>query len=75
MTACLAYSLNALALSSMLVKQTRQQPTLVYSSATAHPHPLVAVNVKYTSGSRPDSVEAILHVNGVIKRRGAWSGS
>ncbi len=63
------------ALSSMLVKQVRQQPTLVYSSATAHPHPLVAVNVKYTSGSRPDSVEAILRVNGVIKRRGAWSGA
>lgn len=62
-------------LPSVLVKNVTQQPTLLYSSATAHPHPLVGVNVQYTSGTRPDSVEAILRVNGVLKRRGAWLGA
>lgn len=62
-------------LPAVMVKTVTQQPTLVYNSATAHPYPLAAVNVRYTSGLKPDSLEAILRVGGVERRRGKWSGA
>jgi hypothetical protein len=56
-------------------KGTVQAPTLLYNSAVAHPFPLVRTDVRYTSGTRPDSIEAILKVNGVERRRGMWSAT
>jgi RHS repeat-associated protein len=53
-----------------------RSPTLVYSSAQAHPYPLVAAEVTIPSGAaNPDSVEAVLRFNGVEKRRTRWAGS
>jgi hypothetical protein len=62
------------ALPATMSKGTVQAPTLLYTSAMAHPFPVVRADVRYTSGTRPDSVEAILKVNGVERRRGMWSG-
>jgi RHS repeat-associated protein len=51
-------------------------PRLVYSSAHAHPYPLVAAEVTLPAGAaNPDSVEAVLKLNGVEKRRVRWAGS
>ena len=51
-------------------------PVLVYSSAHAHPYPLVAAEVTLPTGAaNPDSVQAILKLNGVTKRTASWGGS
>jgi len=51
-------------------------PTLIYSSAQAHPYPLVAAEVTLPTGSaNPDSVQAILKLNGTERRRAGWLGS
>lgn len=51
-------------------------PTLVYSSAQAHPYPLVAAEVTIpATAANPDSVEAVLRFNGVEKKRARWAGS
>ncbi len=62
-------------LPAAMSKGTVQAPTLLYNSAVAHPYPIVRTDVRYTSGTKPDSVEAILKVNGVERRRGMWSGA
>jgi hypothetical protein len=62
-------------LPAFTVRTTALAPALLYTSATAHPYPLVRADVRYTSGNRPDSVEAILRVNGVERRRGKWAGT
>jgi RHS repeat-associated protein len=50
-------------------------PTLVYSSAQAHPYPLVAAEVTLPAGAaNPDSVEVVLHV-GADSVRARWAGS
>jgi len=48
-------------------------PTLLYNSAPADPFSVVAATVTLTSV--PDSVEAVLLVNGVEKARTRWAGS
>ncbi|GAB1343888.1 hypothetical protein [Gemmatimonas sp.] len=63
------------ALPASMSKGSVQVPTLLYNSAVAHPYPIVRTDVRYTSGTRPDSLEAILKVNGVERRRGMWSGT
>jgi len=63
------------ALPASMSKGSVQVPTLLYNSAVAHPYPVVRTDVRYTSGTRPDSIEAILKVNGVERRRGMWSGA
>lgn len=51
-------------------------PTLLYSSATAHPYPLVAVNVTLPSGAaNPDTVFAKLSINNAGRDSGKWSGA
>jgi RHS repeat-associated protein len=51
-------------------------PVLAYSSAQAHPYPLVAAEVTLPAGAaNPDSVEAVLLLNGVEQRRARWAGS
>lgn len=62
-------------LPAAMSKGTVQAPTLVYNSAVAHPYPIVRTDVRYTSGTKPDSIEAVLKVNGVERRRGMWSGA
>jgi len=50
-------------------------PTLVYSSAQAHPYPLVAAEVTLPAGAaNPDSVEAVLRFNGIETKRARWAG-
>ncbi|WP_461415291.1 RHS repeat domain-containing protein [Gemmatimonas sp.] len=63
------------ALPASMSKGSVQVPTLLYNSAVAHPYPIVRTDVRYTSGTRPDSLEVILKVNGVERRRGMWSGT
>jgi hypothetical protein len=48
-------------------------PTLVYNSAVAQPHPLVAYNL--TLSSIPDSVAVTLTINGVENDRRSWPGN
>ena len=51
-------------------------PMLVYSSAMAHPYPLVAANVTLPAGAaNPDTLTATLLVNGVARDSGKWSGA
>jgi RHS repeat-associated protein len=51
-------------------------PTLIYSTAQAHPYPLVAAEVTLPAGAaNPDSVELALTVNGTERRRARWAGS
>ncbi|HXO84165.1 MAG TPA: hypothetical protein VN803_01435, partial [Gemmatimonadales bacterium] len=51
-------------------------PILLYNSATADPFSIVAASVTLSSGSSlPDSVEAVLTVNGVEKARTRWAGN
>jgi len=51
-------------------------PTLVYATAQAHPYPLVAAEVTLPAGAaNPDSVELVLKLNGVERRRARWAGS
>ena len=51
-------------------------PMLVYSSAMAHPYPLVAANVTLPAGAaNPDTLTATLLVNGVVRDSGKWSGA
>lgn len=51
-------------------------PMLVYSSAQAHPYPLVAAEVTLAAtAANPDSVEAVLRFNGVEKKRARWAGN
>jgi RHS repeat-associated protein len=50
-------------------------PTLVYSSAYAHPYPLLAAEVTLPAGAaNPDSVEVVLHKGG-DSVRARWAGS
>jgi RHS repeat-associated protein len=49
------------------------QPRIIYSAATADPRPTVAANVTITSGA-PDSVTAVLTVQGSVVARGKWAG-
>jgi YD repeat-containing protein len=50
-------------------------PTLIYSSAHAHPFPLVQANVALPTGAAwPDSAVGILSVNGVEKARTRFGG-
>jgi len=49
---------------------------LEYSSATAHPYPLVAANVTLPAGAaNPDSIVVRLLVNATQKARASWTGS
>jgi len=48
-------------------------PTLLYNSADAQPHPVFTALVTVTTV--PDSVEAILKVNGVEQTRARWAGT
>ncbi len=51
-------------------------PTLVYSSALAHPYPLLAAEVTLPTGAaNPDSVELSFKLNGVERRKARWAGS
>ncbi len=51
-------------------------PTLLYNSQTAHPYPIVAVNVTLPSTAAiPDSVTGILQIANVTRARGKWLGN
>lgn len=51
-------------------------PMLLYNSAHADPYPLVAASVTLSpTAGIPDSVEAVLTVNGTERARGRWGGS
>lgn len=50
-------------------------PSLLYNSALAEPYPIVAASVTLPSGPLPDSVQAVLKVNGLEKARGRWAGN
>lgn len=53
----------------------RRLPTLLYNSGLAEPYPIVAASVTLANSTTPDSVEAILTLNGVEKARGRWAGT
>ncbi len=54
----------------------QRTPMLEYSSAAAHPYPLVGANVSLpASASNPDSVVVRLLVSAVQKARLSWSGA
>jgi RHS repeat-associated protein len=64
------------ALPAVRTMNRARAPTLVYSSAQAHIYPLVAAEVTLAAtAANPDSVEAVLRLNGIEKRRARWAGS
>lgn len=50
-------------------------PILEYSSQQARPRPIVAALVTLPSNLIPDSIEAVLKVNGVTRHTARWGGS
>lgn len=50
-------------------------PTLLYNSAFAHPFPLVAAQVTLPTTVIPDSIEAVLTVNGTVRKTTRWGGA
>jgi RHS repeat-associated protein len=50
-------------------------PTLLYNSAFAHPFPLVAALVTLPTTAIPDSIEAVLTVNGTVRKTTRWGGA
>jgi RHS repeat-associated protein len=62
------------ALPSTLRLNKARTPYLTYSSQHAHPYPTVSADITLSSGV-PDSVVAVLTVNGVNRARGNWPGS
>ncbi len=64
------------ALPAMRTLGKTRVPMLEYSSATAHPYPLVAGNVTLPTGAaNPDSIVVRLLVASIQKAKASWSGS
>ena len=51
-----------------------RQPVLLYNSGHAAPYPVIVAHVTLPTGTLPDSVEAVLKVNGVQKAISRWGG-
>jgi RHS repeat-associated protein len=63
-------------LAAMRTLNKLRTPVLLYGSATAHPHPLVAADVVLPRGSTGLlRVVGSLFINGKLRARSAWSGS
>lgn len=65
------------ALPTVRTRAKSRTPTLLYNSQFAYPYQLIAANVTMPSGTAvPDSVTAVLKLNGVARGTGGtWSGS
>jgi RHS repeat-associated protein len=63
-------------LPSIRTRSKSRAPTLLYNSQFAYPNPIIAANVTMPSGiGSPDSVTAVLKLNGVVRGTGGkWNG-